>query len=105
MTEFEARQKVAATALLFVIDGRTRAIASMLEAISFAGLRHRVFVTIENIPDGTVIAGQTVSGRELKDLNRARGYLLDELSRHPTASVHATVAEAVQAVGDFMRSL
>lgn len=105
MTEFEAQQKLAASALVFVIDGSTRAVASMLESLSFAGLGRRVFVSIENMPDGTVIAGQTVTGRELKDLNRARSYLRDELSRHPSASVHGSITEAVQAAADFVKSL
>ena len=43
----EAKAKEEAAALVFVIDWRTRAIASMLEAISQAGQGRRVFVTSE----------------------------------------------------------
>jgi hypothetical protein len=98
----EALAKREAKALLFVIDGQTRAIASMIEAVSFAGQRRRVFVTVEEIPDGTIIDGQVITGRELKDLNRARAYLLDELRHFSNVSILPTIPEAVGAARQYI---
>lgn len=105
LVAIEAEAKKNSSALIFVIDGQTRALASMLEALSQAAQGRRVFVTSTDIPDGTVIAGQTVTGRELKDLNRGRAYFLDELSNFPTATVHGSIADAVAASADYIKSL
>lgn len=77
----EAAAKAEAAVLLFFIDGTTRGIASMIEAAEYAHSGREVFFAIQDIPDGTVIDGQTVTGRELKDLNRARAYCKDSLLR------------------------
>ena len=105
LVAIEAEAKADADALIFIIDGQTRALASMLEALSQAAQGRRVFVTSADIPDGTVIAGQTVTGRELKDLNRARAYFLDELRHFPRATVYATIEEAVAASAAYIKSL
>lgn len=105
LVAIEAKAKKDSSALLFVIDGQTRAIASMLEALSQAAQGRRIFVTSMDITDGTVIAGQPVTGRELKDLNRGRAYFLDELSNFSSATVHGSIAEAVTAAADYIKSL
>lgn len=105
LVAIEAKAKADSAALLFVIDGQTRAIASMLEALSQAGLGRKVLVTVADITDGTVIAGQVITGRELKDLNRARTYFKDELLRHPTAAVFPSIEEAVRAAAAYVKGL
>lgn len=105
LVAIEAAAKKDAAALIFVIDGQTRALSSMIEAISQAGQGRRVFVTSKDISDGTIIAGQTVTGRELKDLNRGRAYFLDELSNFPNATVHSDIAVAVAAAAMYVKSL
>lgn len=105
LVAIEAKAKADASALIFIIDGQTRALASMIEALSQAAQGRRVFVTSMDIPDGTVIAGQTVTGRELKDLNRARAYFLDELGNFPSATVYGSIAEAVTASTAYIQSL
>lgn len=78
LVEVEAAAKANAETLLFVIDPQTRAIVSMMEALAYAKEgRDVVIVNLGNIADRTVIEGQTVTGRELKDLNRGRTYLTD----------------------------
>ncbi len=81
LVEVEANAKAEAEVLLFVIDGETRAIASILEATEYMCTGRKVVLVIEDITDGTMIEGDKVSGRELKDLNRARAYLADVAKR------------------------
>ena len=97
LVEIEACAKEEADILLFVIDGQTRAIASMLEAVEYIGDGRDVILVINDISDGTEIVGQTVTGRELGDLNRARAYLADIAERH-AVSVFSTVQDAVEEI-------
>jgi len=87
LIEMEAQAKDACHALLFMIDSQTRSIASMLEAVEYVLRGRVVVVVVENIPDGTSIDNHTVTGRELKDLNRARSFLVDLVSRNGGHSV------------------
>lgn len=91
----EAVAKAESSVLLFVIDGQTRAIASMLEAVEYITTGRKVVLVLQSIPDGTVIDGQTITGRELQDLNRARAYLGDIAARYDNTQVCATVDGAV----------
>lgn len=78
LVALEAAAKTEAVQVLFVIDHQTRAVASMLEATELVASTRRpgdVLLVIHDITDGTQIDGQTITGRELKDLNRARTYL------------------------------
>jgi hypothetical protein len=93
----EARARAECAVLLFVIDGRTRAIASMLEVTESAVSGRRVLLVVEDIADGTEIDGQPVTGRELDDLNRARAYVRDLATRHPNATLYPDVAAAAKA--------
>jgi hypothetical protein len=68
--------------LLFVIDSQTRAIASMLEATEYIMRGREVVIVIETIPQNAEIDGEVVTGRQLKDLNRARLFLCDIVSRY-----------------------
>jgi hypothetical protein len=101
-TEFVALENVAkegAEVLLFVIDGQTRAIASMLESVELIVRRRRIVVCVENIPDGHQIDGDAVRGRQLTDLNRGRHFLLDIASRNrETCDVFTSIEDAVKHV-------
>jgi hypothetical protein len=99
IAEVEAKAKDESQELLFVIDNKTRAIASILEATENITRGRNVTLVVNNIADGTVIGEQTITGAELKDLNRARAYLLDLARRNPTnAKVFDTIEDAVQHV-------
>jgi len=78
----EAKAKEACDVLLFVIDSKTRAIASMLEATEYIMAQRRVVIVILDIPEGSRIDGEVIGGRQLKDLNRARAFLCDIAARH-----------------------
>jgi hypothetical protein len=78
----EAAAKAAAEALLIFISDQTRGIVSMLEAAEYIGAGRPVFLVIQDIPDGLVIEGQAITGRDLLDLKRGRVYLRDIAARH-----------------------
>jgi hypothetical protein len=95
----EATAKDEAEALLFVIAGRTRAIVSMVEATEYMCTGRPVWLVVEDIPNGTVIAGKLITDRELRDLNNAREYLRD-VARRNHVDVYSDVETAVR---DFIR--
>ena len=78
----EAVAKEESAALLFVIDSKTRAIASIQEATEYIAAGRNVALVVEDMVDGTDVDGQVVTGRELKDLNRARAYLRNQVTRY-----------------------
>ena len=94
----EARAKMAAAHLLFVIDGVARSITSMGEAMFFLEARPRdLTLVVEDIPDGQVIEGSVITGRELLDLNRARAYVRDA-AKSAGVPLHVTVDAAMDPV-------
>ena len=97
--EVEAPAKRNASHHIFVIDGQTRAIASALEATEYAMKRPRgtVFLVVNDIADGLEIKGQTITGRELQDLNRARAYVR-AMARDNDVPIYGSVEDAVAAV-------
>lgn len=82
LIQLEAKAKEVCDVLLFVIDSKTRAIASMLEATEYIMSHRRVVIVIIDIPEGGKIDGEPIGGRQLKDLNRARAFLCDIAARH-----------------------
>lgn len=78
----EAQAKAEAPVLLFVIDASTRAIASMIEVVELISEGYTCVVVIHEIKEGQVVAGDIPTKAEIKDLNRARAYLADVISRH-----------------------
>jgi hypothetical protein len=95
LVEIEAKNKEAADVLLFVVDGQTRALATLIEVTEWiVSKKKTVLLVIRDILDGTDISGQIVTGQELKDLNLARVYLADVAKRH-NVPVFATVRDAI----------
>ena len=91
----EAQAKAEAPVLLFVIDSATRAIASMIEVVELISEGYCIVVVIHEIVAGVEVAGQIPSAAEIKDLNRARAYLADVISRH-ALPVFSNIGTAVQ---------
>lgn len=90
--------------LLFVIDGQTRAIYSCFEILDFAHKRPGdLYVVIDNINDGTEIAGQIVTGRELKDIMAARK-MLRTMLQNLGIKIFLTAEEATKAIISDLRS-
>ena len=68
----------------------------MVEVAEYIASGRQVVLVVNNIPDSTTIGGQVVTGGELKDLNRARVYVLDVAKRHPgNADVFSDIGAAV----------
>jgi|CXWL01.1.fsa_nt_gi hypothetical protein len=82
--------------ILMYIDGKSRGLNSGNELIEQAMKGKRIFMVFENIVDGTEIAGQKVTGRELKDLNNNRGWLREFAKRYENVTLVDSVEEAVQ---------
>lgn len=97
MPALEAKAKEESELLLFVIDRQTRAIASILEATEFTCTGRNVLLVIDDIEDGTEIAGQAITGRELRDLNRARSYLRELSGRYENSRICDSIETATAA--------
>jgi len=95
LLQLEADAKAKAAVLLFVIDGDTRAMMSMLEVIEYIAVGRAVALAVVPVQEGQRIDGEEVGPRELKDLNRARRYVLDAAERRGI-EVRRTIEEAVQ---------
>jgi hypothetical protein len=54
----EARAKAEASSLLFVIDGQTRGLASMIEVSEYITSKRDIFVCVLDIPEGQVRTGK-----------------------------------------------
>jgi len=92
--EIEAREKADADVLLYVIDGETRAIASMLEATEAIVSKRATVLVIIGVPFDAIIGGYSISNTEVKDLNRARIYLTD-IAKRNGVKVYTDIESAV----------
>lgn len=101
LIDIEAHAKDQAHTLLFVIDSVTRSLASMLEATEYILRGRRVIMVIEAMEDGHSIDDQIITGRQLKDLNRARAFLADIVQRHQENAILCTsLSEALEVIRD-----
>lgn len=102
----ERETKQRAHWIIDVISGATRGTASIMEATELVCTGKQVILVIEDMPDGTVVFGTPVTGRDLEDANRPRAYLRNMIEnrrvgdeqRYPDAFVVATVEEATRRV-------
>ncbi len=97
--DVERMAKDRARALLFVVDGQMRGVASLVELTEFLLTRPTgLFFVIEYITPGTLVwGGDTVGVNEAKDLNRGRNYAL-ELAKKYGLTPYGSIKEAVEAV-------
>ena len=98
LVALEAKHKQGAKILLFVVNGATRSIASMVEAAELIAAGRRIVLVLEDIPEGQKISEGTISGRELKDLNRARAYLADVAQRHSVLCFSSVITACLHTV-------
>jgi hypothetical protein len=61
----ELKYKEQSSVLFFVIDDQTRAIASMVEVAEYLSRDRYMVVVIKDVPEGTNIGGQSITGQEL----------------------------------------
>lgn len=77
LIEIEREAREQAQVELFIIDGSTRGVASLVEASALVVSGRRIVIMVEEVEQGSVIDGEPVGEKERKDLNRGRKYLLD----------------------------
>jgi hypothetical protein len=58
LIQAEAKAKEECSVLIFVIDGQTRAIASMLEATEHIFRKKEIVLVIEDVPESQIIEGE-----------------------------------------------
>lgn len=99
LIDIERKAKAQACNYLFVIDGQTRAIASMIEAAGLitSMIPEIMYLVVDDIPEGAEIDGALVSKRELQDLNRGRAYLR-AIAEAADVTVYESVTKAVEAI-------
>jgi hypothetical protein len=98
LVDVERQAKTEALNWLFVIDGQTRAIVSMVEIAGLlAADPPSMYLVIQDVPVGMEIDGQPVGDRERNDLNQGRAYLRDLANQHGVI-VHESVTAAVRAI-------
>mmetsp|Transcript_44264 Transcript_44264/g.86607 ORF Transcript_44264/g.86607 Transcript_44264/m.86607 type:complete len:337 (+) Transcript_44264:106-1116(+) len=98
----EAAAKEAADIHLYVIGPQTRAISSMLQAVESIMTGRTVVLVVHEIKNGLIIHKQTLSARQIRDLNRARMFLLDLVDRNQDNSViFCTVQEALNYITGY----
>jgi hypothetical protein len=91
-------QKVIAELILFVIPRNLRSIAAMTEAVELVSSHQALLLVIEPAAEGCRVEdGVAITGREFKDLARARAYLREMAERNDVA-VFESVTEAVQSI-------
>jgi hypothetical protein len=98
LVEIEALAKDDADFLLFVVDGQTRAISSMLECCEYICSGRAVILCIEDVAvqanDECDSSKMELDVGQVKDLNRGRAYVADIAKRHGTP-VFSTVQDAL----------
>uniref|UniRef100_H3GTN6 Uncharacterized protein n=1 Tax=Phytophthora ramorum TaxID=164328 RepID=H3GTN6_PHYRM len=94
LIEIEARAKNTAQILLVVVDGLTRSVVCMNEAVEFICRGRKVMLVVDDIEEGTEVAGKLLSKTELADLNGARQCLRD-LATKRRVGLFPTVAGAI----------
>ncbi|KAE8990411.1 hypothetical protein PR003_g12880 [Phytophthora rubi] len=89
-------QKAIAELILFVIPRNLRSIAAMTEAVELVSSHQALLLVIEPVEEGCMVEeGLAITGREFKDLARARAYLREMAERNDVA-VFESVTEAVE---------
>jgi hypothetical protein len=69
--------------ILFVVSGRSRSIAAMIEAVELICSHLATCLVIEPLePGGELDDGERLEGRDFKDVARARAYLQEMAQRH-----------------------
>ena len=97
--------------LLFVVDGSTRGVASMIETAEYlARGERRIAVVMQDLADPTLIHDSAdpeqphkISGSELKDINRGRRFL-EDLAARQGFTVHSDIMAALTSIREELRA-
>jgi hypothetical protein len=78
----DMREKALADVLLFVIEGTTRAVASLAEAAYLIAAQRPLALAVSDVPEGARLHGHLVDERERSDLNRGRAFVRTMAAEH-----------------------
>ncbi|KAF1786579.1 hypothetical protein GQ600_18427 [Phytophthora cactorum] len=80
LIQIEAKAKETAQIVLMVVDGLTRSIVCINEAVEYICRGRKVMLVVDDIEEGTEVAGKELSKTELADLNGARVGLFPDVA-------------------------
>ncbi|ETN03776.1 hypothetical protein PPTG_15971 [Phytophthora nicotianae INRA-310] len=95
LIQIEAKAKETAQIVLMVVDGLTRSIVCINEAVEYICRGRKVMLVVDDIEEGTEVAGKVLSKTELADLNGARQCLRD-LAHRRGVGLFPDVAAAIE---------
>jgi hypothetical protein len=102
LIEIENNVKSSAEILLFVLDGNTRGISTMIEITELILTnKNNLVLVINDIAEGSIINGQKISFDELKDLNRSRAYLSELAERYGITVFKSIILASLYCVQKF----
>jgi hypothetical protein len=78
----DMREKERASVLLFVIEGSTRAVASLAEVAYLIASGRPLALAVADLQAGVVIDGRSLEAREIDDLNRGRLFVRTMAAHH-----------------------
>ncbi|XP_014485397.1 PREDICTED: uncharacterized protein LOC106744631 isoform X2 [Dinoponera quadriceps] len=81
--------------ILLIVPQYSRGIAIMALAAHLIGLRAKLVLCVQTLPEGTVVTGEQLTEQARKDYNRGRMYLSDYATREGVP-VFQNIADALQ---------
>ncbi|XP_046414106.1 uncharacterized protein LOC124299281 isoform X4 [Neodiprion virginianus] len=81
--------------ILLIVPPHSRGISIMALAAHFIGLRSKLVLCIQSLPDDCTISGEKLTQQAIKDYNRGRMYLSDYATREGVP-VFQNIADALQ---------
>ncbi|EFN79211.1 uncharacterized protein LOC105187980 isoform X2 [Harpegnathos saltator] len=81
--------------ILLIVPQHSRGIAIMALAAHLIGLRAKLVLCVQTLPEGTVVSGEQLTEQARKDYNRGRMYLSDYATREGVP-VFQNIADALQ---------
>ncbi|KAG7401778.1 hypothetical protein PHYBOEH_011067 [Phytophthora boehmeriae] len=101
LIQIETKAKETAQIVLMVVDGLTRSIVCINEAVEYICRGRKVMLVVDDIQEATEVAGKTLEPTELADLNGARQCLRD-LATKRGVGLYPDVEAAVQASIEYL---
>ncbi|KAG7212201.1 hypothetical protein KM043_012541 [Ampulex compressa] len=81
--------------ILLIVPQHSRGIAIMALAAHLIGLRAKLVLCIQSLPEGCIVSGEKLTEQATKDYNRGRMYLSD-YARREGVPVFQNIADALQ---------
>ncbi|XP_070532848.1 uncharacterized protein [Ptychodera flava] len=89
--------------LLYVVTDTTRGVGSIVEAAHYIGQGRNVILCLQELTESTVVKGEKLSSKAVRDYNRGRKYLAD-LANRRNVPIFDDVAESVECIINKIQS-